>query len=119
LSRYLLGRSNFAKLSKQRPRSRAIQSVIGLAKANLDHFDCVGMIDDMNRFNRLLSRRTGLKLDSFKRSNSSPAKMSVSTMTPEDLAACEAANIFDLEVYRAVRDSYERSCRIEAETDAG
>lgn len=119
LSRYLLGRSNFARLSRLRPRSKAIQSVVDLAKANLRHFDCVGMIYDMERFNRLLSRRTGLKLESFKRSNSSPARMSVSTMTADELSACEAANVFDLEVYGAIRDGYERSCRVEAGTDAG
>jgi hypothetical protein len=111
LSKYLLGRANFERTAGRRPSDEAIGKVVGLAKQHLDHFDCVGMLCEMERFRRLLSDKIGLELDLFKKTNSSPQKISIGSITREELLAFEAVNAFDLAVYEAIRDYYERSRR--------
>ena len=83
--------------------------MVELAKDNLRHFDCVGMLYDMERFHRLLSEKVGIDLDPFEKTNSSPPRICVGSLTHKELSAFEAANVFDLEVYEAVREYYERS----------
>jgi hypothetical protein len=111
LSKYLLGRGNFAKIAGDRPLSVAARNVVELAKEHLNHFDCVGMLYEMERFHRLLSDKIGLNLDPFEKTNSSPQEIRIGSITREEWLAFEDANAFDLAVYEAVRDYYERSRR--------
>lgn len=109
LAKYLLGRGTFAQLAAQRPLNQAVRNVVKIAKQHLSHFDCIGMLDEMDRFHRLLSYAIGINLDPFKKSNSSPQTISVDDLTREERSMFESANAFDIEVYEAVRGHYESS----------
>ena len=109
LSKYLLGRGNFARTAAERPLNVAIRNVVELANEHLGHFDCVGMLYEMERFHKLLSDVTGMHLEPFKKTNSSPSTVCVDSLTPEESTAFEATNVFDIEVYQAIRTYYERA----------
>jgi hypothetical protein len=108
LSKYLLGRPAYFELAANGSSDGAIARGVQAAKANLAAFDCIGMLDEIDRFGRMLSAQAELgALEIPKLNSSQPKRVAIDGLTQAERRGLEAANWLDLAIYDAIRKSYE------------
>jgi hypothetical protein len=108
LSKYLLGRTTYFALTANGVNEKMIARGAETATTHLAEFDCIGMLDDVQRFGQALSSVTGIDASNVPQLNGSqPKHINIGELTPTELASLERANRLDLAVYEAVRKCYE------------
>lgn len=108
LSKYLLGRSTYFEYVADGVNEKVIEKGVAAARRHLANFDCIGMLDEMDQFGRMLSFTAGIDMSEIPRLNSSRSKrVAIDELTPAERRSLVAANRLDLSIYEAVRKSYE------------
>jgi hypothetical protein len=108
LSKYLLGRSVYFELTANGLNEEVIEKAVATARAHLGEFDCIGMLNEIDRFGRMLSSAVGIDALEIPKLNSPQTKrVGIHELTPTERHCLETANRLDLAIYDAVVKGYE------------
>jgi len=82
------------------PQGECPPTMLAAAKEHLDSFAVVGLTDMFDGFLQLVQRRFGWEIPAYQKRNVAETRMARQNLDPQTLAAIEAANQSDLDLYR-------------------